>query len=144
MRRREFITGAGAAAAWPLTAEAEPSGQVRRLVVLMGDASDAPAQAAYAQFLEELHKLGWISDRNIRIDERWGGGDMSRIVAQAEELTSLNPDAIFVRGIRALTAIQRQTVTIPVVVQGLPNYYVENRARPAGNVTGFTVSELSL
>src|SRR5262249_55706969 len=46
--------------------------------------------------------------------------------------------------IRALAAMQRQTVTIPIVAHGLPNYYVENRARPAGNVTGFTISEYSM
>jgi putative ABC transport system substrate-binding protein len=145
VKRRQFITLlGGAAAAWPVVAGAQPSGQTRRLVVLMGVARDVPAQAAYAQFLQELEKLGWTSGRNILIDERWGEGNMDRVLAQAKELVSLNPDAIFVRGIRALTAMQQQTLTIPIVVHGLPNYYVANRARPAGNVTGFTISEYSM
>jgi putative ABC transport system substrate-binding protein len=144
MKRREFITLRGGAAAWPLAARVQPSGQTRRLVVLMGIARDASAQAAYAQFLQELEKLGWTSGRNIRVDERWGEGDMDRILVQAKELVGLKPDAIFVFGIRALTAMHRQTVTIPIVAYAIPNDYVENRARPAGNVTGFTVSEYSL
>jgi putative ABC transport system substrate-binding protein len=144
MKRREFITLLSGMVAWPLAARAQPSGQTRRLVVLMGIARDASAQADYAQFLQELEKLGWTSDRNIRVDERWGEGDMDRILVQAKELVGLKPDAIFVFGIRALTAMHRQTVTIPIVAYAIPNDYVENRARPAGNVTGFTVSEYSL
>ena len=144
MKRRKFITLIGGAAAWPLAAKAQQSDQMRRLAVLIGLASDAPAQASYAQFLHELEKLGWISGRNIQIDERWGEGNMDRILVQAEELVSLKPDAIFVRGIRALTAMQKQTVTIPIVAHAIPNNYVANRARPVGNVTGFTISEYSM
>jgi putative ABC transport system substrate-binding protein len=142
MRRRDVLRLLVGTAA--LMRAQQSSAQTRRLVALIGVARDAPAQAAYAQFLQELEKLGWTSGRNIQIDERWGEGNLDRILVQAKELASLKPDAIFVLGIRALTAMHRQTETIPIVAVGLPNQYVENRARPPGNVTGFTISELSM
>jgi putative ABC transport system substrate-binding protein len=140
MRRRDFITLLGGAAVWPVAVRAQQPERMRRVGVLMGAANDAVAQEYYAPFLQELQKLGWAVDRNIRIDERWGNGNTDLIQANAAELVSLRPDAIMANGIRALTALHQQTATIPIVVMGLPNYYVENFARPPGNVTGFTTS----
>jgi putative ABC transport system substrate-binding protein len=72
LRRREFITLLGGAAAWPLAAWAQQREKVRRIGVLMGDfPENAPeAQAVVAAFREGLQKLGWTEDRNIRIDTR--------------------------------------------------------------------------
>jgi putative tryptophan/tyrosine transport system substrate-binding protein len=139
MRRRDFVTFlGGATAAWPLAARAQQPVRMRRIGVLMGVANDAVARGYYAPFLQELEKLGWTAGRNITIDERWGGGNMDLIRAHAAELSSLRPDAIVAYGIRALTAMHQQTTIIPIVAMGLPNNYVENFGRPAGNVTGFT------
>src|SRR5467141_3679066 len=73
MRRREFITLlGGAAAGWPLAASAQQPGGMRRIGVLMASAADEPvSQARIAAFLQGLSQLGWTDDRNVRIDTRW-------------------------------------------------------------------------
>jgi putative ABC transport system substrate-binding protein len=145
LRRREFITLlGGAATAWPLAARAQQSGRTRRVAVLMGVAKVTNAEVSFTTFVQGLQRLGWTAGGNLLIDDRWGDGDMDRIQAQAAELLSQKPDAIMVLGIRALTAMHQQTSTMPIVTVGLPTYYVENFARPSGNVTGFTLSEYSL
>ena len=72
MRRREFITLLGGAAAWPVAARAQQAGRMRRIGVLMNQAADDPeAQVRNAAFLQGLQELGWIDGRNVRIDYRW-------------------------------------------------------------------------
>ena len=74
MRRREFITFVGSAAAWPLAARAQQPERVRRIGVLMAHAETDPEFQDYlAAFREELRKFGWTEGRNIQIDARWGG-----------------------------------------------------------------------
>jgi hypothetical protein len=87
MRRREFITLLGGAAAWPLWARAQP-GPVRRIGVLMPLGADDPeAQARIAAFSQTLEQLGWTEGRhNLRIDIRWGAGDADRLRKDAMEL----------------------------------------------------------
>ena len=80
MKRREFITLLGGAAAWPLAARAQQGERIRRIGVLMTLAADSPdAQANFAAFLQGLQQLGWTDDRNVRIDYRWGAGDADNI-----------------------------------------------------------------
>ena len=76
MRRREFITVLGGAAAWPLAARAQQFDGIRRIGVLMGyPETDSEAQAVLAVFRQELHKLGWVEGRIVQIDTRWGTPD---------------------------------------------------------------------
>ena len=78
MRRRDFITLLGTAVAWPVAARAQQREQMRRIGVLMNLGSDdAEGQARNAAFLQGLQELGWTVGRNVRIDTRWGGGDMA-------------------------------------------------------------------
>ena len=87
MRRREFITLLGGAAAWPLAARAQQPDRMRRIGVLMGYAeSDREGQANVAAFQGGLQKLGWTEGRNIRIDTRWAAGDTEAIQRLAKEL----------------------------------------------------------
>jgi putative ABC transport system substrate-binding protein len=73
MKRREFITLLGGAAAWPLAARAQQRERVRRIGVFMpGMADDPESEARNAAFLQGLGELGWIVGRNVRIDYRWG------------------------------------------------------------------------
>ena len=94
MQRREFITLlGGAAAAWPLTARAQQGDRMRRIGVLMDFAeSNREGQAFIAAFREELQKLGWTKDRNIRIDTRWAAFDAESRQRFAKELITLRPD----------------------------------------------------
>ena len=72
MKRREFITLVGGAAAWPVAAHAQQDGRVRRIGVILPAASDdAEFQTWMGAFLQALAQLGWTIGRNIRIDTRW-------------------------------------------------------------------------
>jgi hypothetical protein len=72
MRRREFITLLGAAAAWPLAAQAQPE-RIRRIGVLITfPADDLEGRTRLTAFLQALQQLGWTDGRNVRIDIRWG------------------------------------------------------------------------
>jgi hypothetical protein len=97
MRRREFITVVGGAAvSWPLAARAQLSDRMRRIGVLMGYAeSDSEGQAFVVAFQEGLQKLGWVENRNMRIDYRWATSDDSESIERfAKELVALQPDLI--------------------------------------------------
>ena len=90
MRRREFITLlGGAAAAWPLSARAQQGERMRRVGVLSGSAPDDPdAQARLAALRQGLQQLGWIEGRNLQIDARWGAGDAAETRKAATELAA--------------------------------------------------------
>ena len=95
IRRREFITLLGGAAAWPLAARAQQGGRVRRIGVLHGrDQNDPVAKTTVSAFTQALAALGWADGGNLRMDLRWGGGDANRIRALAQELVGLQPDII--------------------------------------------------
>jgi putative ABC transport system substrate-binding protein len=143
MKRRDFITLlGGAAAAWPLAAEAQQGERVRRIGVLAGQNDDDPAtRAGLAALREELAKLGWIEGRDLRIDLRFTGNDPDRLRAYAVELVSLAPEVIVTFGVATTRAAQEQTQTIPIVFMAgndpVTNGLLQNTARPEGNTTGF-------
>ena len=92
MRRRQFIAGLGSAAVWPLAARAQQADRVRRIGMLQPGDEDDPASKTYVSaFTRALADLGWTDGRNVRIDLRWGGGDINRIRALAQELVACNP-----------------------------------------------------
>jgi ABC-type uncharacterized transport system substrate-binding protein len=138
MRRRDFIILLGGAAAWPLAARAQPVERTRRVGVLIGGAASDPRSQRYAMaFREELAKLGWVEDRNLRIDLRFAV-DSDQGQASAAELVSLAPDVIHVSTGAPTRAVRRQTQTIPIVFTGPSNVSADvNVSRPQGNITGF-------
>jgi putative tryptophan/tyrosine transport system substrate-binding protein len=144
MRRREFITLlGGAAAAWPLAARAQQADGVRRIGVLMGYAeSDREGQALVAAFREGLQKLGWAEGRNIRIDTRWAALDEEVMQRFAKELVALQPDLILTQSTPTTAAMLQQTRTIPIIFANISDPvgsgFVASFPRPGGNVTGFT------
>ena len=84
MRRRQFISLVGGAAAWPLAARAQQGDRVRRIGVLMGlDENDPVARTFVSAFIQSLAGLGWTEGRNVRMDLRWAGPDINRIRALA-------------------------------------------------------------
>ena len=112
--RREFIAGIGGAAAWPLAAGAQQGNRVRRIGVLIGgDENDPVTKARVSAFTQALADLGWAEGRNVRMELRWGRGDIDRIRALAQELVGLQPDIIVVTGTPATAALQQETRTIP-------------------------------
>jgi len=143
MRRRDFITLlGGAAAAWPLAARAQQGDRQRRVVVVTGYAEgDGEGQARMAGFRQTIAKLGWVDGRNIRIDYRWGVVDPARTAAIAAELAASMPDVIFAVGNPRVTVLRDKIQTIPIVfVQGgdpVQAGSVQSFARPGGNLTGF-------
>jgi putative ABC transport system substrate-binding protein len=99
MRRREFITLLGGAAAWPLAARAQQADRVRRIGVLLGFAADDPeGQTRLAAFAEGLEQLGWTFGGNVRIDTRSGAGNADDTRKYAAELAALAPDVILAAG----------------------------------------------
>src|SRR5262249_48251080 len=95
MRRREFITLLGNAAAWPLAARAQQADRMRRIGVLSSQAANYPeGQARLAAFLQGLQELGWSVGRNLRIDVRWFEGNADDTRKYAAELVALAPDVI--------------------------------------------------
>jgi putative ABC transport system substrate-binding protein len=149
MKRREFITLLGGAAAWPLAARAQQNERVRRIGVLEALAIDDPeALARVTALAQGLQQLGWTVGRNIRIEYRWGAGDADRIRQQAAELIALAPDAILTVGASTTAPMLRATRTVPVVfvavVDPVGASFVDSLARPGGNATGFTNFEYSM
>ena len=121
LKRREFITLlGGAAVAWPLAARAQQPQRVRRIGVFMpGMADDPEGQAHNAVFLQRLGELGWIVGRNVRIDYRWGGGDLEHYHVIAAELIALSPDVILALGYSIVSALQKATRSVPIVFAGV-------------------------
>jgi ABC-type uncharacterized transport system substrate-binding protein len=144
MRRREFITLlGGAAAAWPLAARAQQLDRMRRLGVLMGFAEgDHEAQARIAGFKQALEGLGWTNGRNIEFNYRWTLGDADRMRVYARELVQLAPDVILSATTLALAAARQETGTVPIVFVNVSDPVgsglVANLSRPGGNITGFS------
>jgi putative tryptophan/tyrosine transport system substrate-binding protein len=113
MKRREFITVVGGAAAWPLAARAQQSEPMRRIGVLMSFAqTDAGWHRAIATFLEALERLGWVRGRNLQTEFRWGEADPDRIQRYATELVGLKPDLILCQATPTVAALQRTTRTL--------------------------------
>ena len=150
MRRREFITLlGGAAATWPLAAQAQQAEPIRRIGVLMNRAADDPVGQAYVEaFRQGLQQLGWSEDRNVRIDIRWGENDVDRDRKYAGELVALAPDIFLASGGLSVAALQHVTRTLPIVFVNLVDPIgaglVASLARPGGNTTGFMNFEYSL
>jgi putative ABC transport system substrate-binding protein len=145
MRRRDFIGLLGrAAAAWPVLAQAQQSGGMKLIGVLMGYAeSDREGQVRVAAFREGLQKLGWAEGRDLRIDTRWAiAGDAEASQRAAKELVALRPDLILSHNTPITAALLRETRTIAIVFASVSDPvgsgFVASFPRPGGNVTGFT------
>jgi putative ABC transport system substrate-binding protein len=143
IRRRQFITLLGGAAAWSGAARAQQPGRMRRIGVLVGalPSDDPEWQARGTAFVQGLQELRWTDGRNVRIEYRWGMGDPERLRKSAADLVALVPDVILAAGPPALAALQQTTRTLPIVFANVTDPvgsgYVASLARPGGNATGF-------
>jgi ABC-type uncharacterized transport system substrate-binding protein len=150
MRRRDFITLAGgAAAAWPFAARAQQREPVRRVAVLEPIAKDTPgAQARYKAFVDALDQSGWTDGRNVQIAARWSGGNNIEMRKHAEDLAALAPDVILTGGGASTEVMLKVTRSIPIVFVVTPDPIgsglIERLSRPGGNATGFMMFEYNL
>jgi putative tryptophan/tyrosine transport system substrate-binding protein len=148
MKRRDFITLVGGAAVWPLAARAQQGERMRRISVLMSIENDPDGKAQLSGFMQGLAEIGWTDGRNLRMEIRWGGGDVNRIRTFAKELVALQPDVILAHGTPATAALQRETRTIPIVfvtvTDPVGDGFVAGLPHPGGNITGFLTSESAI
>jgi putative tryptophan/tyrosine transport system substrate-binding protein len=150
MRRREFITLlGGAAAAWPLVARAQSGERMRRIGVLMHVTENDPdGQARLAAFVKRLQELGWAEGRNLRLDIRWGPDDPNRYPRQAAELVATAPDVLVAPTSFTVAALLRATRSVPIVFMGVIDPvgagFVSSLAKPGGNATGFVAFEYTI
>jgi putative tryptophan/tyrosine transport system substrate-binding protein len=150
MRRREFITLLGVAAAtWPFAAPAQQNERTRRIGWLdLFPESDPIAQARVKAFREVIEKAGWAIGRNLIIDYRWALFDGARASEAGAELLRLAPDVLLCCGTPATRAMQKTAREVPivfaVVTDPLAQGIVTNLARPGGNITGFTYLEQTI
>jgi len=149
MRRRDFFTLLGVAAAWPIAVLAQQGERMRRIGVLMNFAADDPAaQARLTAFLEALQQLGWTNGRNVRIDIRWSASDPERIRKYAAELVALTPDAIVASTTPSVAALLQATRALPIVFVQVADPvgagFIASLGEPGGNATGFTIYEYGM
>jgi putative tryptophan/tyrosine transport system substrate-binding protein len=146
VRRREFITLLGGAAAWPLASAAQQPGRIRRVGILLGTTASGPEPVP--AFVQGLRELGWTDGRNVRLEYRAVAGDIDRFRTYAAELVSQIPDVIVVQSNPGLAALQQATPSIPIVfvqvADPVGSGFIASLARPGGNITGFTNFEPSM
>ena len=150
MRRREFISLiGGAAAAWPFAARAQQGERMRRIGVLTNLVADDPeSQARIGAFLQGLQESGWALGRNVRIEYRWGGGDVDRTRKYAAELVALAPDVILTSGVHrpgaAAASDPQRADRVCAGPRSGRRGLCYSLARPGGNATGFLTFEYGL
>ena len=141
MRRREFITLLGGAAAWPLAARAQQLGKLPTIGFL-GSATPLVESQRVAAFVQRLHQLGWIENRNVAIEYRWAEGRTERFTELAAEFARLKVDLIVASTTPAVIAAKQATSVIPIVIttanDPVGTGLVASLARPGGNVTGLS------
>jgi putative tryptophan/tyrosine transport system substrate-binding protein len=143
MYRRTLLAGIAAVLARPLMAQTPARDGMYRLGVLMGNLADDPLGQTYtASLIQGLRALDWREGGNLRVDWRWTGGDPALFDRYAAELVALGPNVLLAQGSPSVIALRRNTNTIPIVftmvTDPIGQGFVENLARPGGNVTGFS------
>jgi putative ABC transport system substrate-binding protein len=139
MKRREFITLLGGAAAWPLVASAQQPGRIARIGYL---ASNLANQGPLDAFRQGLRDLGYVEGRNVVIEYRDAQGKLEPLAALAAELVALKVDVIVASSTAAALAAKQATTVVPIVFGSVPDPVatglVASLARPGGNVTGLS------
>src|SRR5437764_7781255 len=144
MKRREFITLLGGAAAWPLAARAQQS-KVARIGALYIGLADA--QSFKNEFREGLRELGYVEGQNIAFEFRSAEGKLDRLPELASELVRLKVDVIVALYVPCALAAKQATREIPIVIiaaEPIETGIVASWARPSGNITGVALMSAPL
>jgi putative tryptophan/tyrosine transport system substrate-binding protein len=141
MRRREFISVLGAAAAWPHAARA----QKVTTIGFLGPATPSVASNLVAAFVDRLRELGWVEGRNLTIEYRWAEGQSKRYAEIASEFVALKVDLIVTWASAPVLAAKQATAVIPIVfaaqMDPVSVGVVRSLSRPGGNVTGLSLQQ---
>jgi putative tryptophan/tyrosine transport system substrate-binding protein len=137
--RRKFITLlGGAAAVWPVAAQAQQA--ARPLIVFLAAGSKAANMRIYSGFPQGMRELGYLENRDYMFEPRYADGNVTRLPALANELLQLKPNMILAGPSVAVVAAKQATDTIPIVGINMTNPVglglVRSEARPGTNVTG--------
>jgi putative ABC transport system substrate-binding protein len=150
MRRREFITLVGAAAAWPLSVRAQqPAHKLARIGLLQPSLDNPIVARGYPAFLEEMKKSGFSEGQNLTIRFVRLDQDSQGLFAETAELLQKVDLVVSVGAEAALQAVLAASRTIPVVIWAI-NYdpvalgYVNSLVRPGGNITGIVSLQTEL
>ena len=145
VKRREFITLLGGAAAWPLAARAQQPGQLARIGFLTLATGPTPAIKG---FQHGLQQLGYVEGQNLILIFRWAAGQTDRLAELADDLLRLNVDVIASNSTEAILAVRDRSKTIPLVMTSISdpigNKLVASFARPGGKTTGVTLFSTEL
>jgi putative ABC transport system substrate-binding protein len=149
MKRREFITILGGAAAWPIAVRAQQSERMRRIGMLIGSTDDdLEMKSRLAAFRRGLERRGWWEGRNVHIDTRFAAGSADRYQPLARELVALQPDVILAHTTPVAEALGRESSAIPIVFvmvsDPIGSGFIASLARPGGNLTGMLFFEASI
>jgi putative ABC transport system substrate-binding protein len=143
VRRREFITLVGGAAAWPLAARAQQPGKVWRIGMLSA-VSASTFSGLYAAFLRGMREQGYLEGKDFVVEWRSAQGKYERFSEIAAEFVRLNVDVIVTATGSALATLKQATSTIPIVMVSstdpVGTGLVASLARPGGNMTGLANS----
>jgi putative ABC transport system substrate-binding protein len=149
MRRREFITLFGGAAAWPVAARGQQGDQMRRIGVLLGLAEKDPeAIGRVKAFRLGMRDLGWIEGRNVEIEYRFAGTNLESINRHVAELVRLAPDVIVAHSTPVMAVLRPATSTIPIVFvlvnDPVSQGFISSLAHPGRNITGFSFIDFEI
>ena len=124
MRRRDFISLVGGAAAWPLAARAQQPGKLPAIGYL-GATTPSVDRPRVAAFVKRLGELGWVMDSSVRIELRWAEGRAERAREIAAEFVQLKVDVIMTAGSVDVLAAKQATASIPIVfaAAGVPRWF---------------------
>jgi putative tryptophan/tyrosine transport system substrate-binding protein len=146
MKRREFITLLGSAAAWPVAARAQQAAMP--VIGYLGQSTLAVESQRVAALVQGLRELGWTEGRTVAIEYRWAEGRIERYAEIATEFVRLNVDVIVTAGTPQTIAARQATSLIPIVFASagdpVGSDLVASLARPGGNVTGLSTQAVDL
>jgi ABC-type uncharacterized transport system substrate-binding protein len=144
MKRREFITLFGGAAAWPLAARAQHAGKLPT-IGLLGPTTASAMAPWIAVFVQRLRELGWIEGRTVVIEYRWAEARSERFAEIAAEFVKLKVDVIVTYASAPVLAAKQATTLVPIVfaaqMDPVGAGVVRSLAHPGGNVTGLSIQQ---